>query len=66
MSGPILRSQVPAFRCLVQVFSTRFGFGIFLYPHPHQNSRTRSLIAETGDLKNASPANHPVSGFPLS
>ena len=31
------------------------------------NTRTRDLRAETWDLKIVSaPANHPVSGFPLS
>jgi hypothetical protein len=29
------------------------------------NTRPRLLIAETCDLKMATPANHPVSGLPL-
>jgi len=37
----------------------------FLNLHPNLNTRTRRLMAETRDLKVCSPANHPVSGFPL-
>jgi len=32
---------------------------------PNLNTRTRYPMAETRDLKMTSPANHPVSGFPL-
>ncbi len=32
----------------------------------HLNTRTRDLAAETWDPKVFTPANHPVSGFPLS
>ena len=35
----------------VQVFSTRFGYGIILHLHPNLNTRTRYLTAETRDLK---------------
>ncbi len=38
----------------------------FLNLHPNLNTRTRRLMAETRDLKVCSPANHPVSGLPLS
>ena len=37
----------------------------FLNLHPNPNARTRYLMAETRDLKMGTPANHPVSGFPL-
>jgi hypothetical protein len=62
----ILGSQVSAIGSQVQAFSTRFGFGIFLHLHQNLNTRTRYLTAETRDLKNAFPANAPVSCFPLS
>jgi len=38
----------------------------FLNLHPNLNTRIRHLTAETRDLKLGTPANHPVSGFPLS
>ena len=38
----------------------------FLNLYPNLNTRTRYLMAETRDLKISTPANHPVSGFPLS
>jgi hypothetical protein len=34
--------------------------------HLNLNTRTRLLMAETWDPKEISPANYPVSGFPLS
>ncbi len=38
-----------------------------LYLHLNLDTRTWDLMAETWDLKIVSaPANHPVSGFPLS
>ena len=36
------------------------------YLHLNLDTRTRVLMAETWDLKEISPAIHPVSGFPLS
>ncbi len=62
----IFGSQVPAVGSQVQVFSTRFGCGIFLHLHPNLNTRTRYLTVETRDLKMHPSANLPVSGFPLS
>jgi hypothetical protein len=38
----------------------------FLNLYLNLNTRTRHLMAETRDLKVCSPANHLVSGFPLS
>ena len=38
----------------------------FLNLHPNPNTRTRHLMAETRDLNIGTPANHPVSGLPLS
>ena len=37
------------------------------FPNPNLNLSTRPwlLITETRDLKMGTPANHPVSGFPL-
>jgi len=37
----------------------------FLNLRPHLHTRSRHLMAETRDLKMGSPANPPVSGFPL-
>jgi len=37
----------------------------FLNLYPNLKTRTRHLMAETRELKLRSPANHPVSGFPL-
>jgi hypothetical protein len=37
----------------------------FLNLNLHLNTRTWDLMAETWDLKEISPAIHPVSGFPL-
>ena len=36
------------------------------HPNLNLNARTRYLMAETRDLKMGTPANHPVSGSPLS
>jgi hypothetical protein len=47
----ILGSLVSAIGSQVQVFSTRFGTGIFLHLHPNLNTRTGLPTAETWDLK---------------
>jgi hypothetical protein len=38
----------------------------FLHLYLNLITRTRDLMAETWDPKETSPANAPVSGFPLS
>ncbi len=51
-----------------QVLVIRYGYGNnqVLNPYPNLGTRTRLPTAETRDLKISAPANHPVSGFPLS
>ena len=64
----IFGSQVSALGSQVRVIRCRFGCGEIqvLSLYPNLRTCTWYLTAETRDLKMYSPANPPVSGFPLS
>jgi hypothetical protein len=64
----IFGSQVSALGNQVRMIRYRCGYGEIQVLNLYPNLRTCIwyLTAETRDLKMYSPANHPVSGFPLS